>query len=182
MANESREKMRLNLGCGSKILPGYINLDKFQIPGVDVVHDLEKYPYPFKANTFLEVECNMILEHINDLVSIMKELHRICKHGALLKIKVPYFSCASNFIDPTHKRLFSYYSFDFFTGDEEYNEFMFDSSMPVFKIVKRKIIFYSIYKIFEPFFNLKFLVKPYTGALSYIIPAGELYFELKVIK
>ena len=152
--------MKLNLGCGNKILPGYVNLDKFPIPGADIVHDLEEYPYPFKANTFTEVECNMILEHIHDLVFIMKELHRISKSGALLKIKVPYFSCASNFIDPTHQRLFSYYSFDFFTKDEEYNQFMFDPNMPLFTIVKRKVIFYSVYKIFEPLFNLKFLVKP----------------------
>jgi|SRR3989344_908317 len=182
MADETGKKVKLNVGCGSKILAGYVNLDKFKIPGVDIVHDLEKFPYPFKKDSFEEIGCFMILEHMEDLVQIMKELHRISKNGALIRIKVPYFSCASNFIDPTHKRLFSYYSFDFFTKDEEYNQFMFDKEMPIFKIVKRRIIFYSVYKIFEPLFNLKFLVKAYTGALSYLIPAGELYFELRVVK
>ena len=121
MADEA-EEMKLNIGCGEKILQEYVNLDKFPLHGVDVVHDLEKFPYPFQDNIFERVECFMILEHIDDLAGVMKELHRICKNNALLRIKVPYFSCASNFIDPTHKRLFSYYSFDFFTK-ESFNTF-----------------------------------------------------------
>jgi len=174
--------MKLNIGCGEKILEGYVNLDKFKVKGVDVVHDIEKSPWPFKENSFDEVECNMILEHTGDLVKVMKEIHRVSANNSLIRIKVPYFSCPSNFIDPTHKRLFSYYSFDAFTRDEEYNIFQFDPDMPKFKIVKRRIIFYSLLKILEPIFNLKFMVKPYTGLFSYILPAGELYFVLKVIK
>ena len=43
--------MKLNLGSGSKILKGYVNVDKFQYYNPDVVHDLEKFPYPFKDNS-----------------------------------------------------------------------------------------------------------------------------------
>jgi len=32
---------KLNLGCGTDIREGYINLDKKSIDGVDIVHDIE---------------------------------------------------------------------------------------------------------------------------------------------
>jgi len=175
-------KEKLNVGCGERILNGFVNLDKFKLEGVDVVHDIEKFPWPFQDNSFVEIDCNMILEHISDLVKTMKEIYRISKDNVIVRIKVPYFSCPSNFIDPTHKKLFTYYSFDFLDNKSEYFMFMFDESLPKFKIVKRRIIFYSFMKIFEPIFNLKSLVKFYTGVLSYILPAGELYFELRAIK
>jgi len=34
--------MKLNLGCGSQILENYVNVDKFKLDNVDIVHDLEK--------------------------------------------------------------------------------------------------------------------------------------------
>ncbi|GIR90283.1 MAG: hypothetical protein CM15mP89_2880 [Gammaproteobacteria bacterium] len=36
--------MKVNLGCGNKILQGWVNLDKYDVYPVDVVHDLETFP------------------------------------------------------------------------------------------------------------------------------------------
>ena len=47
--------MKINLGCGSKILPGWTNLDKFSTYKPDIVHDLEVFPYPFKDNSVEEI-------------------------------------------------------------------------------------------------------------------------------
>ena len=46
---------KLNFGCGADIKKGYINLDKSKIKGVNVVHDLNKYPWPFPGNHFDEI-------------------------------------------------------------------------------------------------------------------------------
>jgi len=46
---------KLNLGCGDKIIPGYINIDKYKTFDPDIIHDLEKFPYPFKDNTIIEI-------------------------------------------------------------------------------------------------------------------------------
>ena len=36
---------KLNLGCGKNLLEGYINVDYYN-KKADVIHDLNKYPYP----------------------------------------------------------------------------------------------------------------------------------------
>ena len=108
---------RLNLGCGTDIKKRYINLDFLDISGLDVKHDLNKFPYPFGENTFDEIYTSHVLEHLDDLTNVMKELKRICKDGAKIKIRVPHFSCGVSYRDPTHKRLFSYFTFDYFTED-----------------------------------------------------------------
>jgi predicted SAM-dependent methyltransferase len=55
---------RLNVGCGLNIKKDWINLDLHKLEGVDVVHDIEKIPWPFEDNYFDEIECFHVLEHV----------------------------------------------------------------------------------------------------------------------
>ena len=64
---------KLNLGCGQNILKDYVNLDAMKLDGVDVIHDLEKFPWPFKDNTFDEVYTSHTLEHLTDLIFSMTQ-------------------------------------------------------------------------------------------------------------
>ncbi|MEK6954514.1 MAG: hypothetical protein AABX01_05875 [Candidatus Micrarchaeota archaeon] len=48
--------MKLNRGSGiTKQKEGWVNLDIVKSEGVDVVHDLNKFPYPFKKSTVEKV-------------------------------------------------------------------------------------------------------------------------------
>src|SRR5690606_30945435 len=106
---------RLNLGCGTDIRgDGWVNLDIVKLDGVDVVHDVAQVPYPFENDTFDEILCQDILEHIGDLGAVMMELRRILKPGGRLHIQVPHFTSRNNHADPTHKRMFSLITFEFF--------------------------------------------------------------------
>jgi SAM-dependent methyltransferase len=92
---------KLNLGCGKFKKEGYVNLDCYEDLDPDVVHDLNKFPYPFGDNEFDLIEADHVLEHLDDGFRAMKEMHRILKDGGTLVIKVPHFS--RGFMHPAHK-------------------------------------------------------------------------------
>ena len=100
--------MKLNLGSGSKILHGYINVDKYNYYKPDVVHDLEIFPYPFKDDSVDEILLSHVLEHIGQspgiFLGIIKEFYRICHNNSLIKIIVPHPRHDDFISDPTHVR------------------------------------------------------------------------------
>jgi hypothetical protein len=55
------EPLRVNLGCGHIPLPGYVNVDNRNLPGVDVVADV--YALPFDDGTVAEFFSSHFLEH-----------------------------------------------------------------------------------------------------------------------
>jgi len=97
---------KLNVGCGRDIKKGWINLDMVKSEGVDIVHHLEKFPYPFKDNTFDEILAEQIIEHLNNPEYFVRELWRISKPGAKIKIGTVHFSAPTVWGDITHKRPF----------------------------------------------------------------------------
>lgn len=112
-SDHSSPLKKLNIGCGTHIKSGWVNLDIANLPGVDVVHDIEKLPLPFKDEQFDEILCEFVLEHIN-WPPVLKEIHRILAPGGKLRVLVPHFTSKQNFTDPQHVRLFSIETFDFF--------------------------------------------------------------------
>jgi len=38
--------MKLDIGCGWSKRAGFVGMDKRNLPGVDIIHDLEIFPYP----------------------------------------------------------------------------------------------------------------------------------------
>lgn len=109
---------RLNVGCGTDIREGWINLDSSQLPGVDVVADLDACrdtPLPFAADSIDEFYCSHVMEHLRDALGFMQELHRVATPGAVATIRVPYGSSDDADEDPTHVRRFFLYSFSYFS-------------------------------------------------------------------
>ncbi len=173
---------KLHLGCGRKILEGFVNLDMLKLSGVDVVWDLNRKPYPFKNDYFEEVFCSHVLEHVNDLFVVMGELSRICRKGASINVVAPYFSGQGAFNDPQHKRFFGYKTFDYFSKSGFYSAFKF-------KVVKRKIFFFSSKSfmksaLFSAPIDFMINVCPmvYQRFFCWIFPASEIHYKLEVLK
>ncbi|HZX49638.1 MAG TPA: class I SAM-dependent methyltransferase [Candidatus Paceibacterota bacterium] len=137
----------LDLGCGDrkKVIEGaqVIGIDKIAMPGVDAVHDLNVFPYPFGNNEFDQIICDDVLEHLDDIVAVVEELHRITKPGGEIIISVPHFSSDNYYTDITHKHPFSSRSFDFFDPRFQNNVHQFYSKAR-FRVEKKYIGFSEV--------------------------------------
>ena len=162
---------KLHLGCGATILPGYVNLDKTKLPGVDVVHDLEKFPYPFKENSFDEILAKHVFAFFPDLLKVMEELHRIMKPNGVLKVVVPYYNSRAAHQDPLTKRFFTLDTFDYFTQNSLYHYY----TQSNFLVVKKSI---------TPTALGWFVPKPFRNFVGTMIGNinESIYFELRAVK
>jgi SAM-dependent methyltransferase len=174
----------LHLGCGSQKIPDAVGVDVLQLSGVDVVHDLEKFPWPFAENSFDVIVAHAAFEHLGPTVAVMEEIHRVGAKDARVIICVPYFRSVDAFADPTHKHFFTASSLDYFT-DEKNSLASYGYSKKRF----RKIGFY--YGWPQPSRNpLSRVVKRfitrhphfYDQYLSVLMPVSILIWELEVIK
>ena len=102
---------KLHFGCGKRIFTGHVNVDIQKGKGVDKSFDFNKFPYPFRDNTFDYIHSCQVFEHLDDIPRVMDELHRICKNTAILEIIVPYYNTYDAHTDVTHKHFFTDMSF-----------------------------------------------------------------------
>lgn len=112
---------KLNIGCGKDILPNCVNHDIVKFcDGVDVVHDLNVFPWPWGDDEFDEVIAKSVLEHLDcDLVCSLNEIWRILKPGGLVTLKLPHWQADVSWWDPTHRWKFSLMSFEQFDPSTE---------------------------------------------------------------
>lgn len=100
--------MRLNLGCGHDRKDGWHNVDKIAAAEPDEVADLEQLPWPWADDAAEEVLLRHVLEHLGaateTYLGIMRELWRICRPGALVRVIVPHPRHDHYLNDPTHVR------------------------------------------------------------------------------
>jgi len=176
--SELLKKEVLNLGCGLKHYPNAINLDVTTDTRPDVVHDLNVSPWPFPDGRFREVLAYDVVEHLDDVITAVEEIHRICRTGAIVKITVPHFSCRNAYTDPTHRHFFSCSSFDYLTGD---NDFGFYTKAR-FKKRRMQLVFVPtlmnkvVWRIANRY------PEAYEQRWAWLFPAWFLYFELEVLK
>ena len=105
--------MRLNLGAGSQILAGWVNLDRVDLPGINCIHDLDSGPWPFASGIVDQIMAKDVFEHVADPILFMTECHRILRPGGGLFIRCPYYRGRDAYTDPTHKRFPTEHTFDF---------------------------------------------------------------------
>lgn len=104
----------VDLGCGNLKEQGAVGVDHWPGPAVDIVADLNTFPWPLEDNAFDRVIGRHIIEHVHDVVGFMSEVHRIGRAGAWVEIVTPHFSSTSSWQDPTHCRHLSLYWHELF--------------------------------------------------------------------
>jgi len=120
-------KKVLDVGCGQRKLPGSVGIDIVEDSAADVIHDISQIPWPFEDNTFDVILIQHTLEHADDVLETLGEMHRIAKPGAHIIIQVPYFRSVDAFVDPTHAHFFTSHSLDYFFTDTKLSEYRYIS-------------------------------------------------------
>jgi len=162
----------IDLGCGRRKYPNSTGIDGVKLEGVDIVADLNK-GIPLKDNSADMLVSFHFLEHVNDFVYIVEEIHRVIKPYGIVKIRMPYFNCFDAFTDPTHKNFFTERAFDYFADEISLNWY----SKAKFGILKKRLILNpalrnKILSLFLPRKILKAIFDVY----------NQVEFELEVIK
>ena len=100
--------------AAARPLEGYVNVDIAPLEGVDEVFDLRVFPRPLPDNAFDEVRLWDVLEHLPDTIGTIEEIWRVCRDGAVVDIRVPYWNSRWAWMDPQHQRAFHERTFDYF--------------------------------------------------------------------
>lgn len=74
-------------GAGNRV-PGYVNLDLFAVPGVNVAADAHRLPFP--DGLFQRVECDAVLEHVKWPEQVVAEMTRVLAPGGYLHLVTPF--------------------------------------------------------------------------------------------
>jgi hypothetical protein len=115
----------LDIGCGRNKNHGHIGIDMMDVPEVDIVHDLESFPWPIPDESIIRAVSAHVVEHINPhkgvFVNFMNEVWRVLKMGAQFAISTPYCISPGYFQDPTHcnpcnENTWAYFAPDAFDG------------------------------------------------------------------
>jgi predicted SAM-dependent methyltransferase len=105
--------MILNVGCGQFPVAGAVNVDRADLPNVDVVHDLDITPWPFPDDAFDEVRGIQVFEHVANPIGFMCQAWRVLRSGGLLFLTVPHYQSENAFTDPTHVRFCTEHTWDY---------------------------------------------------------------------
>lgn len=124
---DSRNFNRLILGAGkwTERRPGDVFCDIRDFKGIDVVHDLNKTPWPWNNNTFMHISAIHLVEHLDNLITFMDEAWRVLRPGCSVYIETPEAGgdLDLEFCDPTHVRCFRLYTWHNYFSPEGIYQF-----------------------------------------------------------
>ncbi len=176
----------LNLGCGyrkhdfpeASRATETVGVDLSPRSQADILHDLDRFPYPLESNSFDLILMQDIIEHLENVPGVMREIHRVARNGAIVRIRTPHFSSYYAYNDPTHRRAFGVFAFDGFDVARR-NDLYADAA---FEILKRKILFPRIWRLTGVAALANRFPARWEQLFAFVLRAENLYFELKAVK
>ena len=85
--------LRLHFGCGARVLPGWINIDRVaRAPGV--ITDVSLTALPWPDASVEEILAEHVLEHLSfeEEAAVWPEIARVLRPGGVLMMEVPDFA------------------------------------------------------------------------------------------
>jgi predicted SAM-dependent methyltransferase len=90
LAGLPRKDLLINIGCGPKPLPGWINLDSARGDAINVVWDL-RHGLPFSDESATAIFGEHVIEHVPrpDAETLLRECCRVLQPGGVLRLSTP---------------------------------------------------------------------------------------------
>lgn len=122
---EEKSGIRLEIGGGANPNPGFVNIDILPLKEVDIVWDMEEFPWPLPDECVITATASHVLEHINPhkgvFIKFMDEIWRVLKPKAQFAFVVPHASSHGYQQDPTHCNMINETTMHYFDPDPEGN-------------------------------------------------------------
>lgn len=98
--------IQLDIACGEAKAPGFIGMDIRDLPGVDIIWDAEKIPWPLPDESVNRAMASHYIEHINPanfgMINFMNEVWRVMQYDCQFAVLLPYGGSPRYWQDPTH--------------------------------------------------------------------------------
>jgi SAM-dependent methyltransferase len=185
---ELKGKRVLDIGCGLRKTPGAVGMDINPRTDADICHDLDDIPYPFDDSAFDEVVGVHVIEHLNDPMPVMAELHRIVRPGGTVRLVVPHWTNPDWATDLTHRSCLNSYSFRNLT--ESHAIFPFSTDVR-FRQRRVRVTLLNLWRLLglECLINLdqrlpwlRFIRQFWEHYANALVRGKEIHFELEVVK
>ena len=161
--------LKLELGCGPSKTDGFTGMDLFDYEGVDIVHDMDSYPWPIDDGSCSEIKAIHLIEHIRDIRGFFCEITRIAAPNCRIVIVTPHFSSWSSWVDPTHIHHLSVFFADTFM------EGYLSSQVRGLSVSHRRICFGSFIWTWPGRFINKLLgMRFYERRFAWVFPASSI--------
>ena len=170
----------VELGCGPNKKEGCIGIDQLDLAGVDIVADINQGLSFLPNQSVDEIHSKSLLEHVDDLGWVVREIVRVLKPGGTKHLFVPHFSNPYYYSDYTHTRFMGLYTFYYFVDEKH----QLRRKVPTFysdvriRVLSQKMIFQSSFRLvhyfkkaFQQLVNLSSWTQEfYEENLCYFIP------------
>jgi ubiquinone/menaquinone biosynthesis C-methylase UbiE len=186
-----RSEVIVELGCGNrKRRPDAIGIDQFDADAVDLVGDVIGVLQAFPDYSVHRIESYHVLEHVEDLPILLKEISRVLVLGGEMFAAVPHFTNPFFYSDPTHKNPFGLYTFAYYCKTD-----IFKRTVPRYseiaklELVKTKLVFnsfrpryvtHAFRKVLQVVFNVTpWLQEIYEDSFSRLFSCYEIQYWVR---
>ncbi len=110
------DRLKLDIGCGSRKQEGFHGVDQYAMEGVDTVLNVGEEVWPWEDGSVEEIHASHFLEHLTakQRMHFMNEAFRVLKDGGKATIITPHWASNRAYGDMTHQwppvaEMFYYY-------------------------------------------------------------------------
>jgi predicted SAM-dependent methyltransferase len=94
---EMAELLKLHVGCGKRLIPGFVHIDQVAFAHVDHVQDIRRLAN-FADNSASLIYACQVIEYFDyeEVIGVLTDWRRVLAPGGVLRLSVPNFAVICN--------------------------------------------------------------------------------------